>query len=84
MKHKILSGMENINSEIFFEIHDTATRSNTRKLRKRGHWNTLVRANTFSVRVVNNWNSLPEEVVTAPSISTFKSRLDQSEWAKRW
>ena len=82
--YKILSGMENINSEIFFEIHDTATRSNTRKLRKRGHWNTLVRANTFSVRVVNNWNSLPEEVVTAPSISTFKSRLDQSEWAKRW
>ena len=82
--YKILSGMENIDYEIFFELHESATRSNTRKLRKRGHWNTLVRANTFSVRVVNNWNSLPEEIVTAPSISIFKSRLDQSVWADSW
>ena len=34
------------------------------------------RQNFFSMRVVNSWNSLPELVVTAPSVNTFKGRLD--------
>ena len=34
-----------------------------------------IRCNSFSIRVVKNWNSLPENVVTAPSFSMFKSRL---------
>ena len=50
---KILNGMENIDQNVFFDLHESSTRSNTRKLQKRGHWNTLIRANTFSVRVVN-------------------------------
>ena len=81
---KIWNGMENIDQDVFFDLHESSTRSNTRKLQKRGYWNTLVRANTFSVRVVNNWNSLPVEVVTAPSISAFKARLDQSDWGNNW
>ena len=81
---KILNGMENIDQNVFFDLHESSTRSNTRKLQKRGHWNTLVRANTFSVGVVNNWNSLPVEVVIAPSISAFKARLDQSDWGNNW
>ena len=28
------------------------------------------------MRVVNTWNSLPELVVTTPSVNTFKGRLD--------
>lgn len=75
--YKILNGFEDIDYKIFFEYSDTSTRSNTCKLKKRGHWRTLVRANAFSVRVVNSWNSLPEDVVNAPSISSFKSRLDK-------
>ena len=31
----------------------------------------------FSSRVVTDWNALPENVVTAPSINTFKNRLDK-------
>jgi hypothetical protein len=35
-----------------------------------------VRSNFFSQRVVNTWNSLPESVITAPTVNSFKSRLD--------
>ena len=35
-----------------------------------------MRASFLSERVVAVWNSLPEEVVTAPSVSRFKARLD--------
>jgi len=35
-----------------------------------------VRQNFFSVRVVQIWNKLPEEVVSASSVSTFISHLN--------
>ena len=35
-----------------------------------------VRHHYFSLRVVQKWNSLPEEVVGAPSLPAFKTRLD--------
>ncbi len=31
----------------------------------------------FSNRVVNNWNNLPEQVVAAGSVDSFKARLDR-------
>ena len=38
---------------------------------------TRQRRNHFRHRTVNRWNSLTEEVVSAPSINSFKSRLDE-------
>ena len=35
------------------------------------------RINVFSVRTINDWNSLPVNVVDAPSVNSFKSRLDK-------
>ena len=81
--YKIINGMENIEREDFFTFKRTCTRTNTMKLDKRGHWRTQIRANAFSVRVVNTWNSLPEDVVTAPSVSCFKRRLDNCPWGTR-
>ena len=46
----------------------------------KGHHPLQIRGNFFSVRVVNSWNSLPEVVVTAPTVNAFKSRLD-TFWA---
>ena len=37
---------------------------------------TSQRQEFFSMRVINSWNSLPELVVTAPSVNSFKGRLD--------
>ena len=31
----------------------------------------------FSLRVVDLWNSLPESVVSAPRLNSFKNRLDK-------
>ena len=36
-----------------------------------------VSANSFSVRIIDNWNTLPASVVMAPSIKSFKSRLNK-------
>ena len=74
---KIIHGHENVDRNIFFEMADSNTRSNTCKLKKRECIRTVTRANSFGVRVVNDWNDLPVEVVTAPSVSVFKQRLDK-------
>ena len=29
------------------------------------------------MRVISPWNGLPEQVVTAPTLNTFKNRLDR-------
>ena len=40
--------------------------------------NTDLRSRSFSIRVINPWNSLPEDVVSAPSLPSFKARLTKS------
>jgi len=39
----------------------------------------LLRSNFFTRRVISTWNALPEEVVSAPTVSIFKASLD-SHW----
>ena len=45
---------------------------------KKPRFETTVRQHFFADRVVNEWNALPEDVVTAPSLSCFKERLKRS------
>ena len=36
------------------------------------------RRKSFTVKVVRHWHRLPRDVVDAPSLETFKARLDQA------
>jgi hypothetical protein len=56
----------------------TGKRGHMFKLVKRG-WKINMRQN-FSYRVVDKWNNLPSAVVEAPSLDSFKNRLD-IHWA---
>ena len=37
----------------------------------------FTRANSFSNRIINDWNSLPDYIVNADSLTTFKNLLDK-------
>jgi len=60
------------------ETSTVVTRGHTFKLKKRDG-KTSVRLNFFSYRIVNVWNSMPESVVSAPSVglNCFKHRFDE-------
>ena len=57
---------------------NTTTRGHSYKLKKE-RCNTRTRANFFRHRITNRWNNLCDDVVTAPSLNSFKSRLDH-QW----
>ena len=38
-----------------------------------------IRGKLFPVRVVGQWHRVPREVVAAPSLAVFKTRLDGSQ-----
>ncbi|KAK7094204.1 hypothetical protein V1264_007857 [Littorina saxatilis] len=65
-----------------FQLAETKdTRGNSLKLYK-PFCRLNVRSCFFAERVIPHWNSLPETVVTAPSVNSFKGRLDNF-WADR-
>ena len=62
-------------------MHNTSdegitTRGHEYKLQKRRAKGNI-RKHSFTHRVIDTWNNLPSKVVEAPSISSFKRRLDK-------
>ena len=75
--YKIMNELVRIDStKLFTPYKISKTRGHERKV-VRKHAVKLVRINSFAQRTVNNWNSLPEYVVEAKSLNTFKNRLDE-------
>ena len=80
---KIMNGLVRLDVEkIFTPIPSAGTRGHhQRVLRQRAH--TSVRAKSFSQRTIRSWNSLPKHVIEAPTVNTFKNRLDTA-WKDKW
>ena len=81
---KLMNGKLGISSELFFTpaIHAT-TRGHAHKLYKERS-RLDIRSKYFSQRVVSDWNSLPEKVVQAKTVDSFKTLLDKHWWNQRF
>ena len=77
MIFNIMHGRVGLRREDFFDEPRAAqTRGHQLKVGK-PQSTSRTRTNHFSTHVVNDWNSLPEEVACAPSLNSFKNRLDK-------
>jgi len=79
--YKYLHGIYAINSSTFLPLSVPVsaginTRGHSLKLQKRD-CKSVLRANTLGFRIVNLWNSLPEDVVSAPTVNSLKNRFDR-------
>ena len=77
---KYLNGVYQVDSEMFERDVDSVTRGHNHKLKKK-HNRLKLRSHSFSQRIVSAWNNLPQDVVDANSLLTFKCRLDKV-WEK--
>jgi hypothetical protein len=78
----IVSGKYNNQPAINLNLsHVSNTRGNIYKLQLI-HLHYNLRKHFFSNRIVATWDSIPNNVVSAESTNTFKSRLDKF-WAHR-
>ena len=73
--YKYTHGIYDVSKKPFQLDPDSSRRNNGCKLFKR-RWKTPARTNFFGNRVLNSWNALPSEVVQAPTLNSFKRRLD--------
>jgi hypothetical protein len=74
--YKILHSIDKLDYHKYISISNNITRGNGIKLRKKTV-NSDISKYWYFNRIVNTWNALPEDVVSSPSISIFKCKLDK-------
>ena len=73
---KFISKNTNISKEVLNFNKNTQLRSHSLKLTK-NKFKISCREHLFSNRIFNDWNRLTEEIVTAPTVEAFKTKLDK-------
>lgn len=71
---KILKGLTKIDPADFWEVREA--RNGARLVKELAANGRRQRQQFFSYRVIQKWNLLPADIKTAPSLNSFKSRLD--------
>ena len=74
--YKYLHNIYNVDASFLPLDKDSITRGHSLKIKK-NRCRGRDRLFFFSQRVVNPWNSLTDEIVQAPTLNTFKARLDR-------
>jgi hypothetical protein len=75
--YKLLHGVEKIDPEKFFSVRQASYHLRGHRFTLEQHrYRLAVRQHTFSQRIVPTWNQLPEMVVNAESVNSFKNCLD--------
>ena len=73
--YKILKGHTRIDPSLFWEVREA--RGGARLVKERAANGRRQRQSFFSYRVIQKWNLLPTGLKTAPSLDSFKNRLDE-------
>ena len=73
--YKILKGLTKIDPAEFWEVREA--RNGARLVKEMAANGRKQRHNYFSYRIIQKWNLLPTEMKTAPSLDSFKKRLDE-------
>ena len=76
--YKIFQGIDDIDSKILPMATYNSTRNQGFKIRTR-YCKRDIRKYTFSNRVAETWNSLPLETKNAPTLNSFKNRIDSNK-----
>ena len=69
---KYTSGIYKVSTD--FILLDSSTRGHSKKVKKMSAQKSC-RAEFFTRRITNAWNSLPEDMISAPTLNTFKTDL---------
>ena len=72
--YKIVNNIDRSERSLFDISSDHRTRGHSLRIKKQ-HCRLNIRQQSFTQRVVNIWNSLPESVVNATSVNSFKNQL---------
>ena len=66
---------ENQAGNFFSLVGESSLRGHDKKISK-PYCHSSVRFRSFAVRVIRPWNDLPQDIDSAPSLASFKTRLD--------
>ena len=81
--YNIMNGLVRLEvSDLFTPSTSVKTRGHHQKVR-RERSQKGARTKSFFQRTANSQNSLPKHVIDAPSVDSFKNRLDEA-WESKW